>query len=179
MPRLHTARSGMPDRRLKETAIYLHLSRRHLHAAVNPLDQISFCDFSKRAEPPSEARSNPNRFLRQICPAILRESGPADDYIRVTFIPSAIGVAALIAVLAAAARPVSWKCAAAHRRSERRDRCPAFHKRHRTQPSLSREWQQRNKACTQMLHAQAPAPVAREVMDASRRSYLREDKAAH
>ena len=26
---------------LKDTAIYLHLSQRHLHAASNPLDQIS------------------------------------------------------------------------------------------------------------------------------------------
>jgi len=36
---------------LKDTAIYLHLSRRHLHAALNPLDQITLREFTKHPEP--------------------------------------------------------------------------------------------------------------------------------
>ena len=38
---------------LKDTAIYLHLSRRHLHAAINPLDRImlrEFCEDPQRPE---------------------------------------------------------------------------------------------------------------------------------
>jgi len=31
------------------------LSRRHLQAAINPLDQISLCDFSKQAAPSESA----------------------------------------------------------------------------------------------------------------------------
>jgi integrase/recombinase XerD len=53
---LRTIQLLLGHQRLKETAIYLHLSRRHLHAAVNPLDQISLCDFSKPAEPPESAQ---------------------------------------------------------------------------------------------------------------------------
>jgi integrase/recombinase XerD len=52
---LRTIQLLLGHQRLKETAIYLHLSRRHLHAAVNPLDQISLCDFFKPAEPPESA----------------------------------------------------------------------------------------------------------------------------
>jgi site-specific recombinase XerC len=52
---LRTIQMLLGHRRLKETAIYLHLSRRHLHAAVNPLDQISLGDFSKQAQLPESA----------------------------------------------------------------------------------------------------------------------------
>jgi integrase/recombinase XerD len=52
---LRTIQLLLGHRRLKDTAIYLHLSRRHLHAAVNPLDQITLCDFSKQAQPPENA----------------------------------------------------------------------------------------------------------------------------
>jgi hypothetical protein len=38
--------------RLKDTAIYLHVSRRHLQAAINPLDQITIRDFHRENEPP-------------------------------------------------------------------------------------------------------------------------------
>jgi len=31
------------------------LSRRHLQAAIHPLDQISLCAFSRQAEPPENA----------------------------------------------------------------------------------------------------------------------------
>jgi integrase/recombinase XerD len=53
---LRTIQLLLGHQRLKETAIYLHLSRRHLQAAVNPLDQISVSDFSRIAEPPENAR---------------------------------------------------------------------------------------------------------------------------
>ncbi len=52
---LRTIQLLLGHRRLKDTAIYLHLSRRHLHAAINPLDQITLCDFSKQAQPPENA----------------------------------------------------------------------------------------------------------------------------
>jgi len=48
---LRTIQLLLGHRRLKDTAIYLHLSRRHLHAAINPLDQIAVREFSKQAEP--------------------------------------------------------------------------------------------------------------------------------
>jgi site-specific recombinase XerD len=48
---LRTIQLLLGHRRLKDTAIYLHLSRRHLQAAINPLDQITLCEFSKPAEP--------------------------------------------------------------------------------------------------------------------------------
>ncbi len=52
---LRTIQLLLGHRRLKDTAIYLHLSRRHLHAAINPLDQLSLCDFSRQARPPENA----------------------------------------------------------------------------------------------------------------------------
>ena len=52
---LRTIQLLLGHQRLKETAIYLHLSRRHLQAAVNPLDQITVSDFSRTAEPPENA----------------------------------------------------------------------------------------------------------------------------
>jgi integrase/recombinase XerD len=53
---LRTIQLLLGHQRLKETAIYLHLSRRHLQAAVNPLDQITVSDFSRTVEPPEDAR---------------------------------------------------------------------------------------------------------------------------
>jgi site-specific recombinase XerD len=38
---LHTIQLLMGHERLEDTTIYLHLSQRHLHAAVNPLDQLT------------------------------------------------------------------------------------------------------------------------------------------
>ena len=52
---LRTIQLLLGHQRLKETAIYLHLSRRHLQAAVNPLDQITVSDFSRTAEPTENA----------------------------------------------------------------------------------------------------------------------------
>lgn len=49
---LRTIQLLLGHQRLKETAIYLHLSRRHLQAAVNPLDQITV---SAVARPAPEA----------------------------------------------------------------------------------------------------------------------------
>jgi hypothetical protein len=41
---------------LKDTAIYLHLSRRHLRAAINPLDQITLRAFQTQEEPPENGQ---------------------------------------------------------------------------------------------------------------------------
>jgi site-specific recombinase XerD len=38
---LRTIQLLMGHERLKDTTIYLHLSQRHLHAAINPLDQLT------------------------------------------------------------------------------------------------------------------------------------------
>jgi integrase/recombinase XerD len=39
---LRTIQLLMGHERLEDTTIYLHLSQRHLHAAINPLDQLTF-----------------------------------------------------------------------------------------------------------------------------------------
>src|SRR6202521_733030 len=41
---------------LKDTALYLHLSRRHLRAVTNPLDQITLREFHKHPEPPENGQ---------------------------------------------------------------------------------------------------------------------------
>jgi site-specific recombinase XerD len=54
---LRTIQLLLGHQRLKDTAVYLHLSRRHLQAAVNPLDQIAIRGFQKHQEP---AESDPS-----------------------------------------------------------------------------------------------------------------------
>lgn len=49
---LRTIQLLLGHRCLKDTAIYLHLSRRHLRAAANPLDQITLREFEKHPAPP-------------------------------------------------------------------------------------------------------------------------------
>jgi integrase/recombinase XerD len=53
---LRTIQLLLGHRHLKDTAIYLHLSRRHLRAATNPLDQITLREFQKDSEPPENDR---------------------------------------------------------------------------------------------------------------------------
>jgi site-specific recombinase XerD len=48
---LRTIQLLLGHRCLKDTAIYLHLSLRHLRAAANPLDQISLREFQKHPQP--------------------------------------------------------------------------------------------------------------------------------
>ena len=48
---LRTIQLLLGHRCLKDTAIYLHLSRRHLRAATNPLDQITLRDFQNHNQP--------------------------------------------------------------------------------------------------------------------------------
>jgi len=52
---LRTIQLLMGHEELKHTTVYLHLSRRHLHAAVNPLEQIRIRGFKEK---PSESPEN-------------------------------------------------------------------------------------------------------------------------
>jgi len=45
---LRTIQLLMGHERLEDTTVYLHLSQTHLHAAVNPLDQLTI------SEPPQQ-----------------------------------------------------------------------------------------------------------------------------
>ena len=54
---LRTIQLLLGHRHLKDTALYLHLSRRHLSAAANPLDQITLRDFD--AQPASPEANHP------------------------------------------------------------------------------------------------------------------------
>jgi len=49
---LRTIQLLLGHRELKDTIVYLHLSRRHLHAAINPLDQIELRSYGEK--PPTE-----------------------------------------------------------------------------------------------------------------------------
>lgn len=49
---LRTIQLLLGHRELKDTIIYLHLSRRHLHAAINPLEQIELRAYGEK--PPTE-----------------------------------------------------------------------------------------------------------------------------
>jgi integrase/recombinase XerD len=51
---LRTIQLLLGHRELKDTIIYLHLSRRHLHAAINPLDQIELRAYGEK--PPTEGQ---------------------------------------------------------------------------------------------------------------------------
>ena len=53
---LRTIQLLLGHQSLKETAIYLHLSRRHLRAAINPLDQITLRAFQKQEESPENGQ---------------------------------------------------------------------------------------------------------------------------
>ena len=55
---LATIQLLMGHEKLQDTTVYLHLSRRHLNAAVNPLERITVRSFNqKRAEPKENGRS--------------------------------------------------------------------------------------------------------------------------
>jgi integrase/recombinase XerD len=47
---LHTIQILLGHHNLKETAIYLHLSQRHLHATASPLDSLSLKEWSSQEE---------------------------------------------------------------------------------------------------------------------------------
>ena len=53
---IRTIQMLMGHEDLKDTTIYLHLSRRHLHAAANPLDQINVREFDKRRTKGSQSQ---------------------------------------------------------------------------------------------------------------------------
>ena len=44
---LRTIQLLMGHERLEHTTVYLHLSHRHLHAAINPLDQIQISRYGE------------------------------------------------------------------------------------------------------------------------------------
>jgi site-specific recombinase XerD len=57
---LKTIQVMLGHSKIEDTAIYLHLSRRHLQAVVNPLDQLPVSGHSELKRPPLgvKARSN-------------------------------------------------------------------------------------------------------------------------
>jgi site-specific recombinase XerD len=51
---LPTIQLLMGHEMLQDTTVYLHLSRRHLHAAVNPLERITVRSFNEKLADPKE-----------------------------------------------------------------------------------------------------------------------------
>src|SRR6516164_6760191 len=51
---LPTLQLLMGHQKLQDTTLYVHLSRRHLHAAVNPLERINIPGLSQKSPEPSE-----------------------------------------------------------------------------------------------------------------------------
>ncbi len=47
----------MGHQKLQDTTLYVHLSRRHLHAAVNPLERINIPGLSQKLPEPPENSS--------------------------------------------------------------------------------------------------------------------------
>ena len=54
---LPTIQLLMGHQKIQDTTVYLHLSRRHLHAAVNPLEQITLRGFEPKPSQPPEIDS--------------------------------------------------------------------------------------------------------------------------
>jgi len=52
---LPTIQLLMGHEKLQDTTVYLHLSRRHLHAAVNPLERITIRGFKEKAAESEES----------------------------------------------------------------------------------------------------------------------------
>jgi site-specific recombinase XerD len=51
---LPTIQLLMGHEKLQDTTVYLHLSRRHLHAAVNPLERVTVRSFNEKPADPKE-----------------------------------------------------------------------------------------------------------------------------
>ena len=54
---LHTIQLLLGHQKIQDTTVYLHLSRRHLHAAVNPLEQITVSGLEHKPAQPVENSS--------------------------------------------------------------------------------------------------------------------------
>jgi site-specific recombinase XerC len=54
---LRTIQLLMGHAHLEHTTLYLHLSKRHLHAAPNPLDQITVRSHGESKQPPKDEKS--------------------------------------------------------------------------------------------------------------------------
>jgi len=54
---LRTIQLLMGHAHLEHTTLYLHLSHRHLHAAANPLDQITIRSYGEVGKPPEADES--------------------------------------------------------------------------------------------------------------------------
>jgi site-specific recombinase XerD len=60
---LPTLQLLMGHQKLQDTTLYVHLSRRHLHAAVNPLERINIPGLSQT---PSEPAENKGRDAAEV-----------------------------------------------------------------------------------------------------------------